>query len=57
VGTNPGFEFKPAPADDPQVRRPDTTLAEEVLGWRAQIPLEEGLARTVDWFRSQLPDR
>ncbi len=54
VGQHPGIELHPAPTDDPQVRRPDTTLAEEVLGWKAEISLRDGLARTVDWFRSEL---
>jgi dTDP-glucose 4,6-dehydratase len=54
VGNHPGIAFHPAPEDDPKVRRPDTTLAETVLGWKAQIPLREGLERTVGWFRSQL---
>jgi dTDP-glucose 4,6-dehydratase len=54
VGNHPGVAFHPAPVDDPKVRRPDTTLAEEVLGWKAQIPLRDGLDRTVEWFRDQL---
>jgi dTDP-glucose 4,6-dehydratase len=54
VGAHPGVVFHPAPTDDPKVRRPDTTLAERHLGWKAQVPLREGLERTVGWFRSQL---
>ena len=54
VGSAPGVVFHPAPTDDPQVRRPDTRLAESVLGWRAQVPLAEGLARTLPWFRREL---
>ncbi|HVM13188.1 MAG TPA: UDP-glucuronic acid decarboxylase family protein [Egibacteraceae bacterium] len=54
VGRHPGIDFQPAPEDDPRVRRPDTALAEDVLGWKAQVSLEEGLARTVGWFRTQL---
>ncbi|HVL98777.1 MAG TPA: UDP-glucuronic acid decarboxylase family protein [Egibacteraceae bacterium] len=54
VGCHPGISFQPAPVDDPKVRRPDTTLAERVLRWKAEVRLEEGLARTVGWFRSQL---
>ncbi|MFP5334402.1 MAG: UDP-glucuronic acid decarboxylase family protein [Actinomycetes bacterium] len=38
------------PVDDPQVRRPDTALAEELLGWRPRVPWRVGLRRTVDWF-------
>ena len=41
------------PVDDPQVRRPDTSLAASALGWKAQMPLDEGLARTVEWFRNR----
>ena len=41
----------PLPVDDPKVRRPDTTLAEQLLGWRPRVPWSEGLARTVEWFR------
>ena len=42
------------PVDDPKVRRPDTALAEQLLGWRPRVPWCEGLARTVEWFR-QVP--
>jgi len=54
VGSAPGIQFRPAPTDDPQVRRPDTRLAESVLGWRAQVSLADGLARTLPWFRTEL---
>ncbi len=40
--------------DDPKVRCPDTTKAQKVLGWKAQVPLEEGLKRTADYFRQKL---
>ncbi|MEM8756717.1 MAG: UDP-glucuronic acid decarboxylase family protein [Planctomycetota bacterium] len=43
---------KPLPADDPKQRKPDITLAREKLGWEPQVPLREGLARTIEWFRS-----
>jgi nucleoside-diphosphate-sugar epimerase len=36
------------------VRRPDTTKAEKILGWKAQIPLRQGLQRTLPWFREVL---
>jgi dTDP-glucose 4,6-dehydratase len=39
------------PVDDPAVRRPDTTLAESTLGWKPEVPIEEGLLRTIEWFR------
>jgi dTDP-glucose 4,6-dehydratase len=40
------------PVDDPQVRRPDTTLAERLLGWAPQVPWATGLVNTVEWFTS-----
>ena len=51
VGSDSRLEHVPLPADDPRVRRPDTALAEHLLGWRPRVPWDEGLARTVDWFR------
>jgi dTDP-glucose 4,6-dehydratase len=42
------------PVDDPRVRRPDITLARELLDWEPQVQLRDGLARTIAWFRSQL---
>ncbi|MFN2494287.1 MAG: UDP-glucuronic acid decarboxylase family protein [Pseudonocardiaceae bacterium] len=44
------------PVDDPQVRRPDTTLARDLLDWQPQVELRDGLARTIAWFRAQLAD-
>ncbi|HET9260061.1 MAG TPA: GDP-mannose 4,6-dehydratase [Acidimicrobiia bacterium] len=54
VGNHPGIDFQPRPTDDPNVRRPDTTRAQEMLGWKAQISLREGLERTAPWFREVL---
>ena len=53
AGSSSTIEYVPRPVDDPQVRRPDTTLAEDALGWRAQVELRDGLTRTIDWFRAQ----
>ena len=48
---------KPLPADDPTRRRPEISLAREKLDWEPKTPLKEGLAKTVDWFRTiQLSD-
>ncbi|MDB5093388.1 MAG: nucleoside-diphosphate-sugar epimerase [Candidatus Eremiobacteraeota bacterium] len=44
-------EDRPLPADDPTRRRPDITLARELLDWQPAVPLEIGLARTLDFFR------
>jgi dTDP-glucose 4,6-dehydratase len=54
VGNHPGIEFHPRPTDDPMVRRPDTAKAERILGWKAQVPLREGLERTLPWFKGVL---
>jgi dTDP-glucose 4,6-dehydratase len=40
--------------DDPQVRQPDITKAQKLLGWEPKVDLEEGLRRTIPWFREQL---
>jgi dTDP-glucose 4,6-dehydratase len=46
------IETRPLPVDDPQRRCPDVTVAVRELDWRAEVSLEEGLRRTVDWWRS-----
>jgi UDP-glucuronate decarboxylase len=43
----------PLPADDPKQRRPDISLAQKLLGWDPTVRLEEGLTRTIDYFRKQ----
>ena len=49
--------FRPLPQDDPMQRCPNITLAEQVLGWRPQIMLDEGLQRTIDYFDRLLSAR
>ena len=47
--------FVPPTPQDPTNRRPDLTLARRMLpGWQCQVPYEEGIIRTIDWFRSEL---
>lgn len=43
--------FEPLPSDDPKRRKPDITLAKELLGWEPRVPLQEGLAKTIEYFR------
>ncbi len=43
--------FKPLPSDDPTRRRPDITLAQKMLAWQPKIPLQEGLQKTIDYFK------
>ncbi|TDD04949.1 SDR family oxidoreductase [Nonomuraea deserti] len=54
AGSSSEIVFIDRPADDPQVRRPDTSLAAEQLGWRARVPAAEGLRRTIEWFTAEL---
>jgi dTDP-glucose 4,6-dehydratase len=54
TGTSSEIVFRPLPVDDPKVRQPDITRARTRLGWEPRIPLEEGLRRTIDYFRSVL---
>ena len=42
--------FEPLPADDPRQRRPDITLAREVIGWEPKVELDEGLKKTIAYF-------
>ena len=44
--------YGPMPKDDPKRRKPDITLAKELLGWEPKIPLQEGLAKTIAYFRT-----
>ena len=52
TGAKSKLVYRDAPADDPKQRRPDITLAKEKLGWEPKIPLREGLAKTIDYFKS-----
>jgi len=54
VGGPGRVEHRPLPEDDPMRRRPDITLGELVLGWKPTVDLDQGLARTVEHFRSVL---
>jgi len=54
VGGKFRITHKPLPSDDPKQRRPDITLAKETLGWEPKVPLEEGLEKTIAYFRDAL---
>ncbi len=45
--------YKPLPEDDPQVRQPDIAKARNILGWEPKVKLEEGLVKTIEYFRTQ----
>ena len=52
VGSRSEVEYRPLPVDDPKTRQPDITLARRVLGWEPRVSLEDGLARTIAYFRA-----
>lgn len=51
TGSNSQLETRPLPQDDPRQRQPDIGLARRVLGWEPSVPLEEGLRKTIAYFR------
>ncbi len=51
TGSKSTLVYEPLPTDDPKVRQPDIELAREKLGWEPRVRLEEGLAKTIEWFR------
>jgi len=53
TGSSAQIDFRPLPEDDPRRRRPDISVAKEVLGWQPVIPLRDGLARTIQAFRDE----
>jgi dTDP-glucose 4,6-dehydratase len=53
-GSTSRIVFQPLPEDDPRVRRPDIARASRLLGWSPRVPLEEGLGRTIEFFKSKL---
>ena len=54
TGSASGIVHEPLPQDDPMQRRPDISLASEKLGWEPMVPLEEGLAQTISYFKSEI---
>ena len=54
TGSRSKIVYKPLPVDDPKQRRPDITLAQKKLGWNPQVSAEDGLRRTIAYFKTQL---
>jgi len=55
TGSKSRVVFKPLPIDDPKVRRPDITKAKKLLKWQPRVGLEEGLVKTINYFKACLP--
>jgi len=53
TGSKSRIVYQPLPTDDPKVRQPDITRARTLLAWEPQVSLEQGLGRTIDYFRSK----
>jgi len=54
TGSKSRIVEKPLPVDDPKVRQPDITRARTILGWEPKVPLDEGLRKTLAYFRAKL---
>jgi len=57
VGGKSKITHRELPADDPKQRKPDITLAREVMGWEPKVPLEEGIEKTIAYFRTVLASK
>jgi nucleoside-diphosphate-sugar epimerase len=54
TGSRSKIVYRPLPEDDPKVRQPDITRARTLLGWEPKVGLEEGLTKTLAYFRTQV---
>jgi nucleoside-diphosphate-sugar epimerase len=54
TGTTAPIVSEPLPQDDPKVRRPDIARARALLGWEPTVPLRDGLAKTIPYFRGEV---
>jgi dTDP-glucose 4,6-dehydratase len=54
TGATTRIEHRPLPVDDPKVRQPDITRARKILAWEPKIDFEQGIAKTIDYFRNKV---
>jgi dTDP-glucose 4,6-dehydratase len=54
VGSTSKIVYRPLPVDDPKQRRPDITRARTLLGWEPKVGLEEGLRRSIEYFKTKI---
>ena len=56
-GSSSGVKYMPLPEDDPKQRKPDISRAQALLDWNPTIPLNEGLKKTVSYFKQRVGDK
>ena len=56
TNTQSEIVFRPLPQDDPTKRRPDITKAKELLGWEPKVSLDEGLRKTIEYFKAKISE-
>ena len=54
TGSTSRIVYEPLPTDDPKVRQPDITLARTLLGWEPKVSLDQGLGKTIEYFRTKV---
>ncbi len=57
TGGKSTIEYRPLPVDDPKTRQPDISMARQHLSWEPRVPLDEGLGKTVEYFRQLLAEQ
>jgi dTDP-glucose 4,6-dehydratase len=54
TGSKSKIIYQDLPVDDPKVRQPDITKARTLLGWEPKVKLEEGLVKTIEYFKRKM---
>jgi nucleoside-diphosphate-sugar epimerase len=54
TGSKSPLIYQPLPKDDPKMRKPDITIARNLLGWEPKVPLAEGLKKTIAYFKTKV---
>jgi nucleoside-diphosphate-sugar epimerase len=54
TGARSKIVYKPLPVDDPKIRQPDITRARTLLHWEPKVALEDGLIKTIEYFRTKI---